>query len=54
MKSLRQQLEERMESRHVMVYNPCDVIEKEHYQMPYAYSFITLEEFCELNGLIEE
>lgn len=54
MKSLRQQLEERMESRCVMDYNPRDVLEKERYEMPDDYSFITLEEFCELNGLIEE
>ena len=54
MKSLRQQLEERMESRHVMEYDPRDIIKHERYEMPDEYSFITLEEFCELNGLIEE
>ena len=54
MKSLRQQLEERMESRYAMEFDPRDIIKHERYEMPDIYSFITLEEFCELNGLIEE
>jgi hypothetical protein len=54
MKSLRQQLEEHIEVRNIMEYDPRDIIERERYEMPDEYSFITLEEFCELNGLIEE
>ena len=54
MKSLRQQLEEHIEVRNIMEYDPRDIIEHERYEMPDEYSFITLEEFCELNGLIEE
>ena len=54
MKSLKQQLEERIEVRNIMEYNPYDVIECEHYEMPHKFSFITLEEFCELNGIPED
>lgn len=54
MKSLRQQLEEHIEVRNIMEYDPRDIIECDRYEMPDEYSFITLEEFCELNGLIEE
>ena len=54
MKSLRQQLEEHIEARNMMEYDPRDIIERDRYEMPDEYSFITLEEFCELNGLIED
>lgn len=54
MKLLRQQLEDRIEVRNIMEYNPRNIIKYDRYEMPDEYSFITLEEFCELNGIPEE
>ena len=54
MKSLRQQLEERMEVNSIINYNQHNIISTERYEMPHKFSFITLEEFCELNGISEE
>lgn len=54
MKSLKQQLEEKMEVNSIINYNPCSIILPEIYKMPHKFSFITLEEFCELNGIYED
>lgn len=54
MKSLKQQLEEKMEANSVINYNPCNIISPKTYKMPHKFSFITLEEFCELNGIPED
>ena len=54
MKSLKQQLEEKMETNSVINYNPRNIISPETYKMPHKFSFITLEEFCELNDIPED
>ena len=54
MKSLKDKLLENMELTNIMDYNPKDVIPIVKYELPYKFSYITLEEFCELNGIIEE
>ena len=54
MKSLRQQLEEQIEVNSIINYNPHNIISPEIYEMPHKFSFITLEEFCELNGISED
>lgn len=54
MKSLKRQLEEKMEANSIINYNPRNVISPKIYKMPHKFSFITLEEFCELNGIPED
>ena len=39
MKSLRQQLEEHIEVRNIMEYDPRDIIERERYEMPHKFSY---------------
>ena len=54
MKSLREQLQNRLEASIVMDSKPFEVLPIVSYKMPHKFSFITLEEFCDLNDILED
>lgn len=52
--SLREQLQNRLEASIVMDIKPFEVLPIVSYKMPHKFSFITLEEFCDLNYILED
>ena len=54
MKSLQEQLQNRLDTYQIMDFNSKVLFDNPIYRMPHKFSFITLEEFCELNNILED